>query len=78
MSATLITLVDGQVVASDAEEWRHETLARHVLAKPLDARREWLSEFEKRHGAHDAEQLRATMKALHEKAKAERLPGVPF
>lgn len=78
MSATLITLIDGQVVASDAEAWRHECLARHALAKPLDERRAWLADFAKRHGADVAEQLRVTMKALHEQAKAERVAGVPF
>lgn len=65
-----VELVDGRIVSRDAEEWRHETLARHVLAKPLAQRREWLAEFEKEHGAADAERLKATIKAVHEKARA--------
>lgn len=71
MNATFVTLVDGQVVTSDAEEWRHETLARHVLSLPsLGARREWLADFEKKHGVDDSVRLMETMQHLHEKARA--------
>lgn len=62
----MVTLVDGKVVMSDAEEWRHETLARHVLKLPgLETRRAWLADFERKHGAEDARRLMDTMQALH-------------
>ena len=65
-----VTLVDGRVVPSDAEAWRHECLARHVLRLPgRAARMEWLDGFEKRHGGAVAERLKTTMLALHEKGR---------
>lgn len=71
MNATMVTLVDGQVVTTDAEAWRHETLARHVLNIPgLDARRAWLADFEKKHGVDDAVRLMETIQQLHDKARA--------
>lgn len=70
-SAVMVELVDGRVVTRDAAEWRNECLARHALSLPsLAARREWLADFEKLHGAADAEALRNTMQALHAKARA--------
>ncbi len=40
---TLVTLHDGRQVASDSEEWRHESEALAVLAMPtLAARRAFL------------------------------------
>lgn len=69
--AVIVELIDGQVVSRDAEEWRHECLARHVLQLPSRAARvEWLADFEHRHGAADAARLRNTMLAVHEKARA--------
>lgn len=65
-----VELVDGRIVSRDAEEWRTECLARHVLAKPLPERRAWLADFERMHGAEGAERLKATMAALHAKARA--------
>lgn len=71
MKETMVTLVDGQIVTSDAEAWRHETLARHVLALPtLDSRRAWLADFTKQHGEDDAQKLMDTMQLLHAKARA--------
>lgn len=70
MSATLVTLIDGQIVTSDADAWRDECLARHLLRLPLPERRAWLADFEVKHGAADAEMLKATMTALHEKGRA--------
>jgi hypothetical protein len=59
------TLHDGREVDSYSEEWKHETLARAVVAiKHVDQRRDWLAAFEKRHGAEAAEKLRATVRAL--------------
>lgn len=59
------TLHDGREVDSASDEWRHECLARWVVAiKSKDERREWLAAFEKRHGPDAAEKLRATVKAL--------------
>lgn len=70
MTAMLVELVDGQVVAYDAEEWRHECLARHVLDKPLLERREWLADFAKRHGTASATRLMDTMAAVFAKERA--------
>lgn len=71
MTASLVELVNGQVVARDADEWRHECLANFVLQLPgLAARREWLADFEKKQGQPSADRLRDTMRALHEKARA--------
>lgn len=59
------TLADGRTVPSDSPEWRDECLARHVLAKPLEQRREWLADHEKRHGPDATAALKATLTALH-------------
>ncbi len=62
------TLHDGREVDSASPEWRHECLARSVVAIPdIEQRREWLAAFEKRHGTDAAEKLRATVKALWER-----------
>ena len=62
MTATLVELIDGRFVMSDAAEWRDECLARHVLNLPTIAeRRAWLADFEKRHGMADAEALKERM-----------------
>jgi hypothetical protein len=71
MKHALVELVDGQIVTRDAEQWRSECLARHVLQLPSrPARQEWLADFEKKHGSADTERLRETMTALHQKARA--------
>lgn len=62
MTSTLVQLINGEFVQSDAKEWAAECLARHVLALPtLAERREWLADFEKRHGAGDTEKLKYQM-----------------
>ena len=65
-----VTLIDGQIVTSDADAWRDECLARHLLRLPLPERRAWLADFEVKHGAGDTGRLKATMQALHAKARA--------
>lgn len=61
------TLHDGREVDSYSPEWRHECLARAVVAiKHVDQRREWLAAYEKRHGKDTADKLRATVRALWE------------
>lgn len=68
---TYVELVDGQIVTRDAEEWRHETLARHVLQLPsLNARREWLADYEKLHGKAATVKLQDTMTAVWTKERA--------
>ncbi len=60
-------LHDGREVDSASPEWRHECLARSVVAiKSKDERREWIAAFENRHGTDAAEKLRATVRALWE------------
>jgi hypothetical protein len=69
--AVMVELIDGKLVASDAEEWRAECLARHVLGLPsLDLRRAWLADFERRHGAADATSLMEAMQRVHAAKKA--------
>lgn len=59
---TLVQLINGEWVHSDAEAWRDECLAKYVLALPtLIERRAWLADFEKRHGAGEAERLKYQM-----------------
>lgn len=59
------TLVDGRVVSTTSEEWRHECEARAIAALPsLEQRRAWLRDIEERRGAAAVEQLRATMSAV--------------
>lgn len=68
---TYVELVNGDIVASDAEEWRHECLARHVLNLPsLQERREWLADFGKRHGEAELTRLQDTMTALWAKERS--------
>ena len=60
--ATLVQLINGEFVQSDAKEWAAECLARFVLNLPtLAERRAWLADFEKRHGAEDTERLKYQM-----------------
>lgn len=64
------TLIDGRQVASDSEDWRHETEARAIAALPsLNDRRVCLEVIEKRRGKPAVDRLRATMKLLWEKRK---------
>jgi hypothetical protein len=64
-----VELVTGERVSSDSEAWRIETLARHILRKPLDERRAWLADREHKGGAESTAALRDAMRALHEKSK---------
>ena len=46
-----VKLIDGEIVLRDAEEWRHECEARHMLSiKPRAAVLAELAEIEKRRG----------------------------
>lgn len=66
-----VELVSGQIVTRNAEEWRHECLARHVLELPSKAARvEWLEKFTKVHGEAATQALRDTMTALWNKERA--------
>ena len=61
-------LHDGTEVSSYSEAWRHECEARWILALPsLEQRRDWLASLEKRRGVAAVDQLKRTMKALHER-----------
>ena len=71
MTATLVELIDGQFVASDAEAWRHECEARWLLdLRPLEKRREMLAFIETKRVPEAAQALRDTIQALHAKARA--------
>ena len=72
VTAALVELVDGQLVASDSEAWRDECFARYLLRKPLEERRAWIVDHEAKHGADSAERLKATIRAVHEKARLTR------
>lgn len=65
-------LHDGREVDTSSAEWRLETLARWVLElKPLDHRREWLAEFDKKH-PQMAPELRERVRAIFQARKAGR------
>jgi hypothetical protein len=66
---TLVTLVNGELVQSDAEEWRHECEAKGLLRYPPLARAQMLRGIADKRGAEAAGQLVETMRALLE-AKA--------
>lgn len=59
---TTVKLIDGTQVDSASEEWRHESEARWVAARPtLDERRAYLHSIEKSRGQAEADRLRNTM-----------------
>ncbi len=65
MTATLVELHDGRVVTRCAEDWRLETLARHVMNLPSDqAERDWLVGFERQVGAAEGERLRERIDSM--------------
>lgn len=65
-----VTLIDGTVVDSASEAWRHESEARAIAALPTPAqRREWLEALEKRRGKPAADALRRTMGRLWEASR---------
>ncbi|MDT7834978.1 DUF7696 family protein [Aquabacterium sp. OR-4] len=67
---TTVTLVDGTVVDSASEAWRHECEARAITMLPtLADRRAWLENLERRRGRAAVDALRATMRALWEARK---------
>lgn len=66
----LVKLIDGREVDSASEDWRHETEARAIAARPtLAERRIYLAEIERRRGVAVANRLRETMKKLWEVQK---------
>ena len=69
--ATLVELVNGEFVLSDAESWRAQCEACYVLAKPLDERRRYLADIETKRGKSGADYLRETMTRVHAKARAQ-------
>ena len=63
-----VELLDGEIVTRDAEEWRREFLALHVLTLPTFVeRREWLNKYQKLHGPADLDALKVTIRALQNK-----------
>ncbi len=65
MSGPTVKLIDGRVVGTDSEEWRHETEARMVAARPtLAERRMYIDEVERKRGKEAADRLRATVLLL--------------
>ncbi len=70
LGPALVQLVDGEVVASDAEAWRHETEARAILNLPtIEQRRAWLADLERSRGIDAVNKLRDTMRRLHEASR---------
>ena len=60
-----VKLIDGREVDGGSEEWRHETEARYIAARPtLVERRLYLDEVERRRGKDAADRLRETMAEL--------------
>ena len=72
-----VTLLDGRVVDSACEDWRHETEARFIAALPtLQRRREWLRDVATRRGEAHAERLRGAMRAIWDRARHGAAPVV--
>lgn len=62
---TQVILLDGTVVDSASEAWRHETEARAIAALPsLDVRRGWLADIERKRGAPAVQALRDTIRQI--------------
>lgn len=60
-----VTLLDGREVDSASEPWRHECEARAIAElRPIEARRAWLEDIERKRGKPEADRLRATMGRL--------------
>lgn len=65
MSMALVKLIDGRMVDSSSEDYRHLCEARHIAALPTPAdRRAWLESIEHRRGKEAADRLRKTMGEL--------------
>lgn len=66
-----VTLIDGSVVDSGSEAWRHECEARHLLDRmPLVARRLYLATIKTKRGDAAYDRLCATVVAIWEARKA--------
>jgi hypothetical protein len=62
-----VKLLDGREVDSSSEDWRHETEARAIAARPtLGERRMYLDEVERKRGKGAADRLRRTISELWE------------
>ena len=60
-----VTLIDGSVVASDSEAWRHECEARHLLdGMSLPVRRAYLAAIKAKRGDAAYDRLAATVTAI--------------
>ena len=71
MNSLYVELVGGEIVTRDAEEWRHECEAKHLLSiKPRSAAQAEISEIEKRRGKAATDRLRATMNQIVKTKKA--------
>lgn len=64
--ATMVTLVDGRAVFSDAEEWRHECEAKSILKLSPLAQGEYLRDIERIRSVEAAAKLRETMRQLEQ------------
>jgi hypothetical protein len=64
-TATLVQLIEGTIVSSSAEDWRLETLARHVIkVYTPDGCEAWLDGYRRKHGDAEAAALRAKLDEL--------------
>lgn len=57
----LASLLDGTMVFTDSEEWRHFTEARHIAHMDQHARSAWLFDLERIRGVEATERLRKTI-----------------
>lgn len=72
-----VTLVDGTVVSSYSEAWRHECEARAILAiQPLARRQRTLDNIERHRGKKVADALRDTMLEIWNARTAARLAKI--
>lgn len=64
MGPSLVTLLDGRVVFSDAREWAHLTEARQLLNYSPYGREDMLAGILKQRGQAAVDALKATMAEL--------------
>jgi uncharacterized protein YjeT (DUF2065 family) len=66
----LVALLDGTLVESDSEAWRHLCEARAISRLPsLALRRSWLEDIAFKRGNAEADRLRKTIADIWEKER---------
>ena len=71
MKGSPVVLVDGRIVDSWSEDWRHECEARHIANLPtLQQRREYLEVIERKRGGAECKRLKDTIRIIWQQCHA--------